>query len=177
MKKRIALVLVVACLLATCLLSSFSVAASTATSSSPKYGVTVDDKGVFRLNGKAIYAYGVNEYLMAWMYGKDSFGAPQYKNSFAIMKKYNIPVARFPLMHITRDQVNRYQANEEGALDDILEVADLVVAEAEKNHVGLIISIFFSGMRAEGDKISALGDPNSATIKMRKKFTKEVVAR
>ena len=174
MKKRIVLVLVAACLLATCLLSSFSAAAA----SSPKYGITVDDKGVFRMNGKAIYAYGVNEYLMAWMYGLDVFAAePQYKNSIAIMKKYNIPMARFPLMHITKDQVKRYQANEEGALDDILEVADLVVAEAEKNQVGLIISIFFSGMLAEGDKISALGDPNSNTIKMRKKFTKEVVAR
>ena len=32
-----------------------------------QYGITVDDKGTFRMNGKPFYAYGVNEYLMAWM--------------------------------------------------------------------------------------------------------------
>ncbi len=142
-----------------------------------QYGITVDDKGTFRMNGKPFYAYGVNEYLMAWMYGKDAAGEPQYKKSFAIMRKYRIPVARFPLMHITKEQVQRYQAGEAGALDNILQVADLVVAEAEQSHVGLIISIFFSGMLAQGDKISAIGDPESATMRMRKRFVKEVVTR
>ncbi len=173
MKKRIVVVLTAVCLLASCLFPAFSAAAA----SSPKWGITVDSKGTFRMNGKAIYAYGVNEYLMAWMYGKDPFGGVQYKKSFAIMQKYNIPVARFPLMHITNEQAKRYEMIEKGALDDILQVADLVVAEAEKTHVGLIISLFFSGMRAQGEKISALGDPYSKTMQMRIKFTKEVVAR
>jgi hypothetical protein len=148
---------------------------SAKTETKMQYGITVDEDGVFRMNGKPFYGYGVNAYPLIW----EQWYNPEdtaYIEGFAMLRKYNIPFVRIPLSCVTVEQFKAYQENPQSYFD----IVDKILAEAEKNRVGVIGYIMASGYYVGGifgEKISAIGQMDSKSMKFQKKFVSALVSR
>lgn len=146
-----------------------------------KYGLTVDNDGEFILNGKPFYGYGLNIYsaFQGLLYPEGSVPYPAgkiYKDDFAMMKRLGLPVARVPFSCWASQHFKMW-------MDDpvsYFEKMDRVVREAEKNELGIIVSLMWRVEAVSenvGEPIREMGNPNSKIVEVSKKYIGEVVSR
>ncbi len=137
------------------------------------YGITIKD-GQFQLNGKPFYGYGVNAYTMT-MNLQFNPEDESYKDGFAMLKKYNLPFIRLPMLWASDEVYREYVKNP----DSLFRVPDALVAEAEKQQIGIIFWIVNAAGFASmlGEKPCATGDVNSKTVPFMREMVKRAVSR
>lgn len=137
------------------------------------YGITIED-GIFKINGKPFYGYGVNAYTMT-MNLQLNPEDESYKDGFAMLKKYNIPFIRIPMLWANVAEYEQYQKEP----DSLFRVPDAILAEAEKQKIGVILWIVNAAGFASmlGEKPSAVGDVNSKTMAFMKDLVRTSVER
>lgn len=139
---------------------------------SVKYGLTVDNDGKFILNGKHFYGYGLNIYsaFQGLLYPEGSVPYPSgtiYKDDFAMMKRLGLPVARVPLSCWASQHFKMW-------MDDpasYFEKMDRVVEEAEKNELGIIVSLMWRVEAVSenvGEPVREMGNQNSKIVEVSK---------
>ena len=137
------------------------------------YGITIED-GIFKMNGKPFHAYGVNAYTMTMnlqFYPDDE----SYKDGFAMLKKYNIPFIRIPMLWANVPEYEQYQKEPES----LFRVPDAILTEAAKQKIGVIMWIVNAAGFASmlGEKPSAAGDTSSKTMAFMKDLVRTAVER
>lgn len=139
-----------------------------------KYGITVDENGVFRMNGKRFCAYGVNAYTML-NNRQLRPGDDTYLETFKILQKYRIPIIRLPLMYEPIEYYERYHQDP----DSFFEGAEHILEEALRCHIGVIIPIINSHQYSSmlGEKPYAIGVVDSKTMAFQKELTVDFVRR
>ena len=146
-----------------------------AASTSGKYGLTVSSDGTMELAGKPFYGYGVNLYTTFQKHLSNALD-DTYKDEFALMKKYNIPFVRIPFSGYEASYYDVYDNQK----DTLFSVMDDVVSEAEKTHIGIIVSLMWwdPALSARvGEMRSAMGNVNSKTMQYAKQYVADIVKR
>ena len=138
------------------------------------YGLTVSSDGTIMMDGKPFYGYGINGYMICMSLFQDPFY--DYAEAFATMKKYNVAFIRLALSGGSSADFALYQNDPE----TYFAVIDKVVAEAEKQQVGIIADItwgysFVGGLF--GEQAYKIGDPSSRSYKFAMQYTEDVVKR
>lgn len=166
MKKRIASILLAFCLCGGLL----PVGANAKTTM--QYGLTVDKDGMFRLNGKPFYGYGVNGTPGdIWFNPFDT----TYSDSLKVCQKYEIPFIRMPLTYGTVEEFQLYQEDP----DSFFVAAKRMLDEAQEAKIGVIVWILNSQRYTSmlGEKASSQGDLNSKSMAFMKELVKDFVTR
>ena len=126
-----------------------------------QYGLTLDKSGVFRMNGKPFWGYGVNAYTM--IYNRQLNPRDEsYKDGFEMLQKYTIPFIRTP---VTYEPVSYYELYQRDK-DAFFEGADRILDEALRKHIGVIVILVNSARYTSmlGEKPCAVGDMNSRSM-------------
>ena len=166
MKKRILSIFLAFCLCSG-LLSTGAKAKTTM-----QYGLTVDESGTFRLNGKPFYGYGVNGTPgNIWF---DPFDTT-YSDSLKVCQKYEIPFIRMPLTYGTIEEFQQYQEDPES----FFAAGKRMLDEAQEAKIGVIVWILNSQRYTSmlGEKASSQGDLNSKSMAFMRKLVKDFVTR
>lgn len=137
------------------------------------YGITIDH-GTFKMNGRPFRAYGVNAYTMT-LNLQTNPNDSSYKDGFAMLKKYNIPFIRIPMLWANVPEYERYRKDPES----LFRVPDAILAEAARQKVGVILWIVNAAGFASmlGEKPSATGDVGSKTMAFMKELVRTAVKR
>lgn len=132
--------------------------------------------GNYLLNGKPFYGVGVN-YYDAFTRTAQSSKDLSYINGFAQLKKYNVPFIRINAIgHWPIDIKANYLNNKPAYYAKL----DAFMAEAARQNIGVILSVFWNWAAfadINNERPSAWGDTNSATRKMMRQITTEMVTR
>ncbi|RKX42170.1 MAG: hypothetical protein DRP64_10240, partial [Verrucomicrobia bacterium] len=138
-------------------------------------GLSVQD-GQFIKDGKPYYGMGVN-YFDAFYRVLIDNEDKSYKEGFRILReKYNIPFARVMFSGFWPLENELYFKDKA----KYFKLMDELVAEAEKQELGLIPSLFwFIGLVPDmvGEHMDAYADPDSKTHRHMKTYIREVVGR
>lgn len=138
-------------------------------------GLSVSTTGTLLRNGAPYRAIGVN-YYDAFLRTLRDPNDDTYKQGFAQLNAHGIPFARFSAGAFRAADLQLYQIDKEAYFHRL----DAVVQAAEKSHVGLIASLFWS--------ISAISDvvhepreqwanSSSQTRQFMRRYTQDVVSR
>ena len=138
-------------------------------------GLTVNDSGVLMRHGRPYRGVGVNYYdafVRCLRNPKDH----SYRQGFNALGAHGIPFARFSAGAYYAGDVEQYLNDR----DSYIHRMDGVVAAAEKAHVGLIPSLFWS-ISAVSDAVAepraSWANSSSQTRKLMRKYTQDVVSR
>lgn len=137
-----------------------------------QYGLTVDDTGMFRLNGKPFYGYGVNGTPGdIWQNPFDE----TYAECLRVCQKYEIPFIRMPLTYGTVEEYQQYQEDP----DSFFIAAKQMLDMAQEARIGVIVWILNSQRYTSmlGEKASSQGDLNSKSMAFMRKLVKDFVTR
>ena len=138
-------------------------------------GLTVNSQGILMREGQPYRGIGVN-YFDAFIRTLRNPGDVSYREGFSQLGANRIPFARLAAGGYKGRDWQLYLTDKESyfrRLDD-------VIASAEKAHVGLIASLFWSiGGVSENvhESPARWGDPQSATRQFMRRYTQEVVSR
>lgn len=137
-------------------------------------GLTVRDGQVF-LEGKPFRGVGANYFSLLSRVLQNPKDGSSLSNLTALAKA-DIPFVRFMGCGFWPNEQKLYLTNREAFFQRF----DLVVRAAEQNHVGLIPSLFWNLPTTPdlvGEPMAELGNPNSQSIAMIRRYTEEVVSR
>jgi hypothetical protein len=138
-------------------------------------GLSVNSVGVLTRNGTPYRGIGVN-YYDAFIRTLRNPQDDSYRAGFAQLGAHGIPFARFNAGGFLAADVRLYLTDR----DSYLRRLDGVVAAAEKAHVGLIASLFWS-LSAVSDAVheprARWADEGSATRQLMRKYTQDIVSR
>lgn len=146
----------------------------------PPPGLTVQN-GLFHKDGKPFSGVGINYFsCLIRITGMVPAGPnPEnrdYVEGFRTLKSFNIPFVRFPAGGFFPDDWKLYQTDKE----TYFRLFDGLVAEAEKQGIGLIPSLFWTYSTVPdlvGETLDQLGNPESRTLAFIRQYTTEVVSR
>jgi hypothetical protein len=145
------------------------------TSGEPKLGLYVED-GSLKKNGLSYRGIGVNYFSAFYRTIKDP-NDKSYKAGFeSLRRKYDIPFVRFMACGFWPVDWKLYLTDKK----KYFELFDEFVAEAEKQNIGLIPSLFWYAQTVPdivGEPMDQLGDPKSKTHEFIRTYTREVVGR
>lgn len=127
--------------------------------------------------GREFRGFGINYFgaFGAAILNPDK-GVPRYQDGFKVIRKYNIPVIRFMAGTYSAANWKLYQTNR----TEYFKRFDAFVAEAEKQDIGLIGSLFWRRHTITAlhkEHHSAVGDPQSKSCNFARTYIKEVVGR
>jgi hypothetical protein len=138
-------------------------------------GLSVNSVGVLTRNGTPYRGIGVN-YYDAFIRCLRNPSDDSYRKGFEELGAHGIPFARFNAGGFVADDVRLYLTDR----DTYLRRLDGVVAAAEKAHVGLIASLFWS-LSAVSDAVheprERWAEEGSATRQLMRKYTQDIVSR
>jgi hypothetical protein len=138
-------------------------------------GLRVNSAGVLTRNGVPYRGIGVN-YYDAFVRTLRNPQDDSYRAGFSKLGANNIPFARFSAGGYLVDDVRLYLTDR----DSYLRRLDGVVAAAEKAHVGLIASLFWSisaVSEAVNEPRARWADEDSATRQLMRRYTQDIVSR
>src|SRR5262245_24078736 len=138
-------------------------------------GLTVNRQGTVLRHGRPYRGIGVN-YFDAFIRVLRNPADVSYRDGFSQLGANGIPFARIAAGGYTGQNLAAYLTDK----DSYFRRLDDVVASAEKAHVGLIASLFWSvgGVcDAVDEPPGNWGNPASATRQFMRRYTQEVVSR
>ncbi len=146
----------------------------------PPPGLTVED-GVFMKDGKPFFGIGINYFTclirMTGMAPDEPHpGRRDYVEGFRTLKSHDIPFVRFCAGGFWPNDWKLYQTDREKYFG----IFDGLVAEAEKQGIGLVPSLFWTYFTVPdlvGEPIDQMGNPQSKTCAFIRQYTTEVVSR
>ena len=141
----------------------------------PVVGLTLGENGTLLLDGKPVYAYGVN-YFEPFVNKRMSDPNYDLDKPFKSLRDNNIRVIRACLGPFYESAFSYYIYSP----DDYFEALDAVIAAAEKYEIGIFASLMWNFTNLPdwvGEKVPSIGDPESETVKLAKKYFTDVVSR
>lgn len=143
-------------------------------------GLTVKD-GLFHKDGRPFRGVGINYFsCFIRITGMAPMGAQldnrDYREGFRVLRSYDIPFVRFCAGGFYPVDWKLYQTDKE----KYFALLDGLVAEAEKQGLGLIPSLFWAYSTVPdlvGETLDQMGNPDSKTIAFIRRYTTEVVSR
>lgn len=149
-----------------------------AAESQPAGHLTVSE-GRFHRAGKDFRGIGINYFdLFYRLISHEPVSATRRspREGLAILAEKEIPFVRFPACGFFPVELRRYVDDPEG----YFALLDGVVADAEKQGIGLIPSLFWAFFAVPdlvGEPMQAWGDPQSRTREYMRRYTKDMVSR
>lgn len=143
-------------------------------------GITVKD-GQFYKDGQPFRGVGINYFscfirITGMQPNGPNFENRDYVEGFRVLKEHGIPFVRFCAGGFWPNDWHLYQTDK----TKYFELFDGLVAEAEKQDIGLIPSLFWAYSTIPdlmGERLDQWGNPASKTRAFMKQYTKEVVGR
>jgi len=138
-------------------------------------GLTVNDRGTLLRHGRPYRGIGVN-YYDAFVRCLRNAGDESYRQGFNQLGEHGIPFARFSAGSFFAGDVQQYLKDK----DSYFRRLDGVVGAAERAHVGLIASLFWTLSAvsdAVGETRDRWADPQSKTRQLMRRYTQDVVSR
>lgn len=143
-------------------------------------GLTVQ-AGLFYKNGNPFHGVGINYFSCFTRMTGMAPNPPQpdnrdYVEGFRVLKSYNIPFVRFCAGGFWPNDWMLYQTDK----NKYFELFDGLVAEAEKQGMGLVPSLFWTYSTIPDlmdETLDQWGNPESETIAFMRQYTTEVVSR
>ncbi len=135
-------------------------------------GFTVDENGTVLLAGKPFYGFGVNVFTLVTR--EVESGTSDYKRQLDFLKEQGIPFIRINFGGYWPSYYEAFDADPEAVLGTLRKIVDY----AEEVHVGLVCSLLWHDASLPthvGEKRSAMGDPDSKTVKYAKEYVTTVV--
>ena len=135
-------------------------------------GFTVDENGTVLLAGKPFYGFGVNVFTLVTR--EVESGTSDYKKQLDFLKEQGIPFVRINFGGYWPSYYEAFDKDPEAMLGTLRKIVDY----AEEVHVGLICSLLWHDASLPthvGEKRSAMGDPDSKTVKYAKEYVTAVV--
>ena len=142
----------------------------------PHLGFHVADGGEIRLAGKRYCGFGVNYFGAFAHYWDGDYEQTPFVEAFAKLKEYGVDYIRMPFGGYWTDYYAAFSKDPEA----VLRYLDRVVEEAEKAHIGIIVSLFWHDAALPqylGEHRAAMGDPESDTVKFALDYTAAIVSR
>ena len=139
-------------------------------------GLHVTDGGEIRLAGKRFCGFGVNYFGAFAHYWYDDYDHTPFVDAFAKLKAYGVDFIRMPFGGYWTDYYEAFAKDPEA----VLRYLDRIVEEAERAHIGIIVSLFWHDTALPlylGEHRSAMGDPDSDTVKFALDYTAAIVSR
>ena len=127
-------------------------------------GLHVADGGEIELAGKRFCGFGVNYFGAFAHYWYDDYNHTPFGDAFAKLKEYGVDFIRMPFGGYWTDYYEAFAKDP----DAVLRCLDRVVEEAERAHIGIIVSLFWHDTALPlylGEHRAAMGDPESETVK------------
>ncbi len=180
MKTFLSVLLILCCL-------GITVAGTTPATAAPntfRPGLHVRSDGIVMLGNRVFYGYGLNLFS-TFGYHLDSYfryGDPldalehQYKKDFEMCKKYNLPFVRVPFSTWGANSYELFEKDRE----TFFRLLDDIVAEAERQEIGIVVSLLWNQDALPyyvSEKRSAMGDPESKTVRFAKEYVAAIVQR
>ncbi len=141
-----------------------------------RLGLHVADGGEIQLAGKRYCGFGVNYFGAFAHYWYGDYDNVPFVDAFAKLKEYGVDFIRMPFGGYWTDYYEAFVKDPEA----VLRYLDRVVEEAEKAHVGIIVSLFWHDAALPlylGEHRSAMGDPESETVRFALDYTAAIVSR
>lgn len=135
-------------------------------------GFTVDENGTVLLAGKPFYGFGVNVFTLVTR--EVESGTSDYKKQLDFLKEQGISFVRINFGGYWPSYYEAFDNDPEAVLGTLRKIVDY----AEEVHVGLVCSLLWHDASLPthvGEKRSAMGDPNSKTVKYAKEYVTTVV--
>ena len=135
-------------------------------------GFTVDGNGTVLLAGKPFYGFGVNVFSLVTREVETC--TSDYKNQLDLLKECGIPFVRINLGGYWPSYYEAFDKDPAAMLATIRKIVDY----AEEVHVGLVCSLLWHDAAIPthvGEKRSAMGNPDSRTVKYAKDYVTAVV--
>ena len=151
-------------------------------------GLHVSESGTIYLAGNKFYGYGINMFSTFLFHLNNLYNEKYdsknptimnktaYKDDFALCKAYNIPIVRIPFSTWGVEGY-KYFDNDR---DRFFKAMDDIVAEAEKNHIGIIASLLWNQDALPyyvQEKRASYGDINSRIMEYAKEYASAIVER
>ena len=139
-------------------------------------GLHVADGGEIRLAGKRFCGFGVNYFGAFAHYWYADYDNTPFVEAFTKLKEYGVDFVRMPFGGYWTDYYEAFAQDP----DAVLRYLDRVVEEAEKAHIGIIVSLFWHDTALPlylGEHRSSMGDPESKTVKFALDYTAAIVSR
>ena len=141
-----------------------------------RLGLRVEDGGEIRLAGEKFCGFGVNYFgAFAHYWGGDYENQP-FTDAFRKLKEYGVDYIRMPFGGYWTDYYDAFRRDPE----EVLRYLDRIVEEAERQQMGIIVSLFWHDTAlplALGEHRSAMGDPESATVRFARDYASVLVSR
>ncbi len=142
-----------------------------------RYGLHVEEDGTITLEGKPFYAFGLNYFGAFTHYVDGTTPDPQtFIDGLAGVAEHNIPFVRFPLCGYYPNYYDMFDEDPEAILNMMQEVLD----EAQKNKIGVIVSLLWWDAALPehvGEKRSDMGRADSKTLEYAKYYVSTIVKR
>lgn len=139
-------------------------------------GLHVEEDGTITLYGKPYYGFGVNYFGAFAHYWYQDIGDTAFSDAFKKLKEYGVDYLRLPFCGYWSDYYDAFDSDPEG----IFAYLDRVVEEAEKNRLGIIVSLMWHDTAIPlhvGGHRSSMGDPDSELVRYALDYTASVVSR
>ena len=129
-----------------------------------------------RLAGEKFYGFGVNYFGAFAHYWDGDYENQPFADAFRKLKEYGVDFVRMPFGGYWTDYYEAFERDP----DEVLRYLDRIVEEAERNQIGIIVSLFWHDTALPlhlGEHRSAMGDPESETVKYALDYTSVIVSR
>ncbi|MBR4206622.1 MAG: cellulase family glycosylhydrolase [Clostridia bacterium] len=141
-----------------------------------RLGLHAAEGGEIQLAGKRFCGFGVNYFGAFAHYWYANYYQVPFVKAFAKLKEYGVDFVRMPFGGYWTDYYKAFAKDP----DAVLRYLDRVVEEAEKAHIGIIVSLFWHDTALPlylGEHRSAMGDPESETVGFALDYTAAIVSR
>ena len=139
-------------------------------------GLHVEEGGEILLAGERFCGFGVNYFGAFAHYWYGDYDDQPFVEAFKKLKEYGVDFIRMPFGGYWTDYYDAFERDPEG----VLRYLDRIVEEAEAQKIGIIVSLFWHDTALPlhlGEHRSAMGDPDSGTVRYAKDYASVIVSR
>ena len=141
-----------------------------------RLGLHVEEGGEIRLAGEKFCGFGVNYFGAFAHYWYGDYDDQPFVEAFRKLREYGVDFIRMPFGGYWSDYYESFERDPE----EVLRYLDRIVEEAEAQKIGIIVSLFWHDTALPlhlGEHRSAMGDPDSETVRYAKDYASVIVSR
>ena len=141
-----------------------------------RVGLHVEEGGEIRLAGEKFCGFGVNYFGAFAHYWYGDYDDQPFVEAFRKLREYGVDFIRMPFGGYWTDYYEAFERDPE----EVLRYLDRIVEEAEAQKIGIIVSLFWHDTALPlhlGKHRSAMGDPDSETVRYAKDYASVIVSR